>query len=87
MSSKMTVEQASQHSALVQADAAIGNGKILQWIITYGLPLLLKVLPLIAPFLGTLPQNDLIKWVEGALAALKEGKPMPPLPTPAPKVG
>jgi hypothetical protein len=78
--------------------AGIGSGQIIQWIETYGaqlftwivqygLPLLLQLLPLIAPFLsagGTL--STAVGWVESGLAELKAagwvpGQPLPSLPT------
>jgi hypothetical protein len=75
-------------SSVYRATATgISFAQILAWIETYGLPLLLQVLPIIFDVidggLTGLTSQQIVTWVTEALAALAANQPLPPFPTPA----
>lgn len=61
----------------------IDFGQLLQWLMTYGLPLLMQVLALFGGGKAKgLTVQQITDFINAALAAMKAGKPVPPMPTP-----
>ncbi len=78
-------EAALGYHAVMEHVLGLPPGTILKWITTYGLPIVLQLLPvLLGGGFSGLSAATIIAWAVAALAALKAGQPMPPLPTKPP---
>lgn len=82
-------EEGDRHEQAAAAITKLGFhgvsfAQILQWIEQYGLPMVLKVLDILGPYLKNDPNlanvQAIIVWVSAALAAMQAGQPIPPLP-------